>query len=119
MPDILRHLLQSVRGAAVHNPDVQAPPRCILWPDGDRQWEAAAARLRAETPEMLILGDYDVEMRSGPAIWLRCVIANKIPTIGLPGGLPPILYLPGVSRQGARGLDGLAPPFFSKWPSVG
>ena len=24
MPDILRHLLQSIRGFAVHNPDVQS-----------------------------------------------------------------------------------------------
>src|ERR1017187_807993 len=48
MPEVLQYLVQSIRGAAVHNPDVQAAPRCILWPDGDRQWEAAAARLQSE-----------------------------------------------------------------------
>ncbi len=105
MPDILRHLLRSIRGAAVHNPDVQAPPRCILWPDGDRQWEPAVARLRAEMSEMFVLGDYDLEARSGPAIWLRCVIANKIQKMELTSGLPPILYLPGVSRQDLRAVE--------------
>jgi hypothetical protein len=105
MPDILRHLLQSIRGAAVHNPDVQAPPQCILWPDGDRQWEPAVARLRAEMPEIFTLGDYDVEAKRGPAIWLRCVIASKLPGIDLPSGLPPILYLPGISRQDLRAVE--------------
>src|ERR1035441_4576392 len=105
MADILQHLLHSVRGAAVHNPDVQAAPRCILWPDGDRQWEAAAARLQSELPEMFILGDYDAAKRTGPAIWLRCVIANKAPKVEVPIDSTPILYLPGVSRQDLRAVE--------------
>ena len=64
-------------------------------------------------PEMFVLGDYDFEQKTGPAIWLRCVIANKISRIELPAGLPPVLYLPGVSRQDLRAVescpDGLKP----------
>ena len=104
MTSIIQRLLKSIRGAAVHNPDVQAAPQCILWPDGDRQWEAVVVRLQAEFPEMFILGDYDVARKTGPAIWLRCVIAGKIPNAELPGGLTPILYLPGVSRQELRAV---------------
>lgn len=102
---IIERLLNAIRGAAVHNPDVQAAPMCILWPDGDRQWEPVAARLQAELPEMFVLGDYDVEKRTGPAIWLRCVIANKAPRVDVPHGSTPILYLPGVSRQDLRAVE--------------
>ena len=58
----------AVRSAAVYNSDVQAAPLCILWPDGDRQWEPVAARLQVELLEMFILGDYDVEKHTGPPI---------------------------------------------------
>jgi len=102
---IIEHLSRALRNAAVHNPDVQAAPLCILWPDGERQWEPVAVRLQAELPEMFILGDYDIETRSGPAIWLRCVIADKAPKVEVPNGLTPILYLPGVSRQDLRAVE--------------
>ena len=102
---IIQRLLKAIRDAALHNPDVQAAPQCILWPDGDRQWEAIAARMQAELPEMFILGDYDAEQKTGPGIWLRCVIAGKAPNIELPNGATPILYLPGVSRQDLRAVE--------------
>lgn len=102
---IIQRLLKAIRNAAVHNPDVQVAPRCILWPDGDRQWEPVAARLQVELPEMFILGEYDIEKRTGPAIWLRCVIAGKAPNVELPNGSTPILYLPGVSRQDLRAVE--------------
>ncbi len=102
---IMERLVKGVRDAAIHNPDVQAAPRCILWPDGDRQWEAVAARLQAELPEMFILGEYDVGKKTGPAIWLRCVLVGKAPNIATPSGSTPILYLPGVSRQDLRAVE--------------
>ena len=105
MDSILQRLTKALRDAAVHNPDVQVAPQCILWPDGDRQWEAAATRLQAELPEMFILGDYDVAKKTGPAIWLRCVIAGKAPNVELPNGSTPILYLPGISRQDLRAVE--------------
>jgi len=102
---IIERLLKALRDAAVHNPDVQVAPQCILWPDGDRQWEAVAARLQAELPEMFILGEYDVGKKTGPGIWLRCVIAGKAPNVDLPNGSTPIVYLPGVSRQDLRAVE--------------
>ena len=74
-------------------------------PDGDRQWEAVAARLQAELPEMFILGEYDVGKKTGPGIWLRCVIVGNAPNVELPNGATPILYLPGVSRQDLRAVE--------------
>lgn len=102
---VLTHLLKSIRSAAVFNPEVQMAPACILWPDRDRQWEAVIPRLQAELPELLMLGDYAPEKRTGPAIWLRCVIARKVDDVAVPGDRPPILYLPGFSRQDLRAVE--------------
>ena len=102
---VLDHLLQAVRDAAVFNPEVQVAPACILWPDRDRQWEAVMPALQETLPELLILGDYVPEKHTGPAIWLRCVIAGKIEDVALPAERTPILYLPGVSRQDLRAVE--------------
>ncbi|HUS76618.1 MAG TPA: BREX-1 system phosphatase PglZ type B [Methanothrix sp.] len=105
MANIVAHLIQSIRSAARHNSQVQVAPACILWPDHGRQWEAVIARLQEELPELLILGDYCPEKRTGPAIWLRCVVARKIDEVKLPSGRPLIIYLPGISRQDLRAVE--------------
>ena len=102
---VVQHLQKIVRDAAVFNPEVQSAPACILWPDRDRQWEAIIPRLQGELPELLILGDYAPEKRTGPAIWLRCVIAGKTDDVKVPGVNIPIFYLPGVSRQDLRAVE--------------
>lgn len=98
-------LCESLCGAAVFNPEVQVAPACILWPDHDRQWESLVPLLQSKLPELLILGDYKPERRTGPAIWLRCVMAGKVEEVLLPAGSTPILYLPGVSRQDLRAIE--------------
>ena len=64
---------------------------------------AAVPRLAQALPHFLVFGPYDAANRTGPAIWLRCVLAGKIPEISLPSGDVPILYLPGVSRATLAG----------------
>lgn len=103
-------LVKCLRDAAVHNPDVQVAPACILWPDGDRQWEPVVPRLQGEMPELLQLGDFAPEKRIGPAIWLRCVIAAKSAEVAIPAGRVPILYLPGISRQDLRAVESCPDP---------
>ena len=105
MSSVIKHIVKAVRDSAIFNPDVQVAPACILWPDKDRQWEAIIPRLQDELGELFILGDYHPEKRTGPAIWLRCVMANKISDLVLPVGCVPILYLPGVSRQDLRAIE--------------
>lgn len=117
---VIDHLLKSIRSAAVYNPDVQVTPACILWPDKNRQWEAAIARLQVEIPDLFVLGDYDLEKRTGPAIWLRCVLAGEISIQEIDSsgdGVKenqaryrtaeniPVFYLPGVSRQDLRAVE--------------
>ncbi|MCH5276197.1 MAG: BREX-1 system phosphatase PglZ type B [Desulfovibrionaceae bacterium] len=102
---LLDQLLKSVRSAATFNPEIQVAPACILWPDRERQWEAVIPLIQTELPELLILGDYDPEKRTGPAIWLRCAIAGQTDDVALPRDQTPIVYLPGVSRQDLRAVE--------------
>jgi hypothetical protein len=106
---VIEGLIKSLRDAAVYNPDIQVAPVCILWPDRDRKWEAVVPRLQIELPELFILGDYAPEKRTGPAVWLRCVMAGTIEDIKIPGDKTPILYLPGVGRQDLRAVDTCPP----------
>jgi hypothetical protein len=102
---LIEHLVQSLRDSTIFNPEAQAPPACVLWPDGDRQWESVISRLQTEMPELFQLGAYLPGKRIGPAIWLRCVIAKAIETVPIPARSIPILYLPGVSRQDLRAVE--------------
>lgn len=102
---VIDRLQNAVRGAAAHNPEVQVKPACILWPDPDRQWEAVVPQLQDALPEMVVLGAYAPDRRTGPAIWLRCAIAGTLDGIDFPVGLVPILYLPGVARTDLRAVN--------------
>ena len=105
MITIFKLLIESIRASGIYNADVQVAPACILWPDHERQWEEIIPVLQKNMPELLCLGAYDPEKRVGPAIWLRCVIAGKIPEIKLPKDKTPVIYLPGVSRQDLRAIE--------------
>lgn len=102
---VIDRLIQAVRDTAMFNSEVQVAPACILWPDGDRHWATAIPHLLEGLPELFILGDYDPEYRTGPAIWLKCILAAKIDEVIIPKGCTPIFYLPGVSRQDLRAVD--------------
>lgn len=102
---VIDHLVKALRGAAIFNPEVQVVPACVLWPDKDRQWEAVLPRMQSELGELLVLGDYAPDQRTGPAIWLRCVLADKVPEVTLPSDRVPVVYLPGVSRQDLRAIE--------------
>lgn len=101
---VIEHLQKSLRDAVVFNPEIQVAPACILWPDRDRQWEAIIPVLQAELPELWVLGDYTPDKQTGPAIWLRCIIAEKSEDTETKP-LIPILYLPSVSRQDLRAVE--------------
>lgn len=98
-------IVESLQNAAVYNHDDAARPVAILWPDEKREWESLVPRLRAVLPQLLVFGPYDNATRSGPAIWLRCVLAGRIPEVTWDVGQVPILYLPGVSRPTLRATE--------------
>ena len=89
--------------------DVVAPA-AILWADPDGQWRPVIEQIRTIMPELLTLGEYDLSTRTGPAIWLRCVIEpvvhkDKFPELQWPDDAVPVIYMPGVSRQTLRAVE--------------
>ena len=50
-------------------------------------------------PQLLVLGEYEPEARTGPSIWLRCVVDRVLELPGLAGDTTPVVYLPDVRRQ--------------------
>src|SRR5690348_4266746 len=102
---VLDALRASIRKSADHNRDDTVPPAAVLWPDEKREWERLVPRLRVLLPHFLAYGPYDVANRTGPAVWLRCVLAGRVADITWPPGTVPIIYLPGVSRAMLRAAD--------------
>lgn len=94
-----------LRKAAAFNAGAQITPACILWPDKDEQWVHCQTALRQELPELLTMGTYDPQTSTGPAIWLKCAVANALDEWKLPAETTPILYLPGVSRSDLRAIE--------------
>lgn len=92
-------LRNSLVSAGRYNPNDVVKPAAILWTDVDNQWAPVIPHLRNLLPELLVYGSYQPEKKTGPAIWLRCVIERMLPEVELPENAIPIIYLPGVSRQ--------------------
>lgn len=97
-------LVEALQRAGSYNKDVQTAPAAVLWPDKDRQWDALIPRLRERLP-LLTLGPYAPEEGTGPAYWLRCMIARTLPEDVLDADVVPIIYLPGISRQEIRAVE--------------
>lgn len=98
---MLDALLDSFADAARSPADVAAPV-AILWPDPERRWQALAPRLRETFPHVYAYGEYVPEERTGPAIWLRCIVDRSLPEVSPAADVVPVMYLPGVSRQVLR-----------------
>ena len=88
--------------AAQRSPDGVADPAVLLWTDPDGQWRSILSVLRGALPHLYALGPYDPPKRTGPVIWLKCVVDRTLPDVSPPQGVVPILYLPDVDRQQLR-----------------
>ncbi|WP_046167755.1 BREX-1 system phosphatase PglZ type B [Chromobacterium vaccinii] len=96
-------LQTAVTACANGNSQTSAPAAAILWPDKEGQWLSVLTPLRKLIPSLCVLGPYDPEMGSGPAIWLKCAIAG-LPLEVQHDGVP-VVYLPGVSRAELRAIE--------------
>ena len=102
---IIEALRNSLTAAARFNRSDMVAPVAILWTDADSQWEPLVNQLRPLMPELLTLGEYHAEEKTGPAIWLRCVIERSLTDIELPEDTIPIIYMPDISRQTLRAVE--------------
>ena len=112
-PDtVLDRLIEQLR-AGVAPLDGQARPAAILWTDPKREWAPLVDPLLQRVEEYVALGDYAPARRTGPAVWVRCVVDGALDEPALPDDRAPIIYLPGVARQDLRAgeecPDGLKP----------
>jgi len=96
--DALRESLKR----ALRSAEGTAEPVALLWTDADGQWRSLIPKLRPELSQLYSLGRFDRSTRSGPVIWLKCVVGRAVAEDAPPPGTVPILYLPGVSRQELR-----------------
>ena len=88
--------------ASLRSPEGVAPPVALLWTDVDGQWRPLIPALRSALPQLYALGPYDASARTGPVIWLKCIVDRTLPDVSPPEGMIPILYLPEVDRQHLR-----------------
>lgn len=103
MTTLARSLVVALQAAASGNAHISVPAVAVLWPDKERQWEAALPTLKQLLPGLFELGSYDIDARSGPAVWLKCAIAGVLPEFQFQG--LPVVYLPGVSRAELRAIE--------------
>ena len=101
---LLEAVQASLLAASRHAPG-EVAPAAILWPDADGQWMPLVEQLSAVMPQLLILGTFDPERRTGPAIWMRCVIERALAEVSLPDRAVPVVYMPRVSRQALRAVE--------------
>lgn len=98
---VLDRLIENLRAKDVVL-DGQKRAAAILWTDPKSEWYPLVELLQARVPELLVLGPHRPETRTGPAIWIRCVVDDTLAERAIPADLAPIVYLPGVARQELR-----------------
>lgn len=99
---VLDALVSALEAAAQHNSHEEAARIAVLWPDPDEQWRPLIELLRPRLPLLTLgrPGEYAPATWTGPAYYLRCLVARTIE--GVPPGAVPIVYLPGVSRAAVK-----------------
>ncbi len=97
-------LVSAVKSASAHNSNDVVAPVALIWTDEAREWADAAPRLGESVP-VLTLGDYDPARLTGPAIWIRCMLARKLAEAKWGEDVVPIVYLPGYSRASLRAVE--------------
>src|SRR5258707_10925542 len=97
---LLERLLESF-ATALRPRDGELVPVALVWTDATSEWLPLLPQLRALLPELFMLGPYQPDLRTGPAIWLKCVVERALPDVAPPDKTP-ILFLPAVSRQELR-----------------
>lgn len=104
----LDELVRRLRSTAVAG-DGETKPAAILWTDPLEHWIKLKSTLLKALPELVVLGEYRPEDRTGPAIWIRCIVDGSLPAAEGAAGRTPIVYLPGVSKQHLTAGDACAP----------
>jgi len=98
-------IVESLRESAAFNSNDTSKPAAILWTDKDSQWMSLSDKLRTAIPEFLTFGSYEADKKTGPGIWIRCMVARALGEVDWNEDQVPIIYMPGVSRQELRAVE--------------
>lgn len=98
---VLDAVASSLLSAGRYNSDDKTRPVAVLWPDPECLWEPIAAKLSGIL-KTASLGKYDPSTSTGPAIWIRSLLAQSEQASSED---PLVVYLPGVSRGDLRALE--------------
>ncbi len=102
---VLEEIFRCLKKACAYNRHEQIAPAAVLWTDKERQWEPVIPVLKGTLPELLTFGSYQPDTKTGPAIWIKCMIARTIPGADWTEFDVPIIYLPGISRMELRAIE--------------
>ena len=102
-------IIAALREATSYNAAAEAAPVAIVWCDANREFEPLIPALRDLLPELLTYGDFDLEKRTGPAIWLRAAVVGSIEGVRWSVDATPIIYIPGVGRETLKGAEDCPP----------
>lgn len=94
---VLTALVEHLNSACKYNSNDTSAPQVVLWTDEKCLWQDIIPCLRGGLP-IYTLGDYDLAMQTGPDSYLKY-------ELGKTHEIPPILYLPGVSRAHFRSAE--------------
>lgn len=98
-------LVLELEEAAAYNQAAEAPPHAVIWCDANNEFSSLLPELRSRMPHLLTYGDFSLETRTGPAVWLRVAVAGLAPGISWDKEKTPIIYLPGIGREVLRGVE--------------
>lgn len=102
---IFDKVVQSLEQTKQHNGNIMVKPEVILWPDPESQWSSVISILQETFPALLIYGVYDLSKMQGPAIWLKCMVAQTLPEANWASTETPIIYLPGISKNDLKNVQ--------------
>lgn len=102
---VLEEIFRCLKKACSYNRHEQIAPAAVLWTDKERQWESVIPVMKGALPELLTFGSYQPDSKTGPAIWIKCVIARTLPEADWNESDVPIIYLPGISRMELRAIE--------------
>ena len=98
-------VINSIRDASRYDTGNLTAPVVVLWPDPEEQWSSVIAILQEDMPELMVLGEHEPEIRTGPAIWLKCMVARTLSEADWDASLVPVIYLPGISKNDLKKLS--------------
>ncbi len=102
-------LIAALRAGSDHDPRAETAPEALLWCDPSNEFATLLPLLRRSLPNLLTLGDYELDRRQGPAVWLRAAAGRALPDISWSPEMPAIVYLPCVARDALRAAEDCPP----------